>query len=214
MPAVSLPDFQQQIAAREHELQTLRQELESRQAHLTELTRRKEELQRQLQQIEEEITALAAATPTKTERPRTVAPTTPPTPDRAASVRGQPRLGELILTMLGEADGPMTARQLSEEARRRGFQSAARDPVKAVEARLQVLKNKGVVRRASGQPDYLRTPTAHHASKDKSKAGQTAHTNTPKAVNKPAKAVPVVLTVAQKGQGADRKSRPAPTSVW
>jgi len=158
MPAVCLTDLQQQIAAREHELQTLRQELESRQAHLTELTRRKEELQRQLQQIEEEITALAAATPTKTERPRTVAPTTPPTPDRAASVRGQPRLGELIPTMRREADGRMTARQLSEEARRRGFQSAARDPVKAVEARLQDLKNQGVVRRASGQPGYLRTP--------------------------------------------------------
>ena len=63
MPAVSLTDLQQQIAERERELQVLRQELESRQGHLIELTRRKEDLQRQLQQVEEEITTLATAEP-------------------------------------------------------------------------------------------------------------------------------------------------------
>jgi chromosome segregation ATPase len=136
MPAVSLTDLQQQIAQRERELQALRQELESRQSHLTELTRRKEELQRQLQQVEEEITALATATPTEKEQSKAAAPA------RAASLGGPPRLGELIVTLLREAAKPMTARQLCEEAQRRGYQPSSQNPIKSVEARLQDLKHQ------------------------------------------------------------------------
>ena len=162
MPAVTLPDLQQQIAARERELQALRQELESRQSHLSQLTRRKEELQRQLQQVEEEINALATAKPTQREQPDAASPAP------AASRGGQPRLGELIVTLLRESSGPMTARQLSEEAQRRGYPMTSQNPIKSVEARLQDLKSQGIVRRASGQPGYLLTPDAHRANKDKS----------------------------------------------
>src|SRR6185437_9083129 len=104
MPTLSVTDLQRQIDQRERELQALREELEVRRGHLTELTRRKEELQRQLQQIEEEITSLAA---------------TPPIPEPAATVKDQPRLDELVVAMLRESSEPRTARQLCEEAQRR-----------------------------------------------------------------------------------------------
>jgi hypothetical protein len=181
MPAVILPDLQHQIAARERELQTLRQELESGQSHLSELTRRKEERQRQLQKVEEENNALATATSSKREQPEAAAPAP------AASRGGQPRLGELIVTLLRQSSGPRTARQLSEEAQRRGHPLTSQNPIKSVEARLHDLKSQGVVRRASGQPGYLLTPEAHRANKDKSKARPSAQTKTPKAANKPVK---------------------------
>jgi chromosome segregation ATPase len=171
MPAVSLPDLQQQIAARERELQVLRQELASRQDHLTELTRHKEELQRQLQQVEEEITALAAASPTVRAQPEAVAPAAPAS---VASRAGLPRLGELIVSLLREAAGARTARQLCEEAQRRGYQPRGKKPIKSVESRLQDLKSQGVVRRASGQPGYILTPAAHRASQDNGKPSHRA----------------------------------------
>jgi len=211
MPVVSLTDLQQRIAARERELQALRQELESRQGHLTELTRRKEELHRQLQKVEEEITALAAATPTKKGRPRTVAPTTPPTPEPAASIKGQPRLGELILTMLRETNGPRTARQLSEEARQRGYQSQSRAPVNSVEKRLQYLKSQGIVRRASGQRGYVLVSSAGSAGQGKSNKRQSAQTNTRKEAMKPAKTASVPKDRGGEGSsssGATRTAKP------
>jgi hypothetical protein len=199
MSAVSLTDLQQQIAARERELKALRQELESRQGHLTELTRRKEELQRQLQQVEKEITALAATTPSEKERPQTAAPSTPPPPKPAASVKEQPRLGELILTMLRETKEPMTARQLSEEARRRGFQPIGRDPVKSVEARLQDLKNKGSVRRAANRPGYILAPVGNGTSKPSSKPTLPAQASTAKTSAKPVKKEPAAKKPSAKG---------------
>ena len=196
MPVVSLTDLQQQIAQRERELQALRQQLESRQSHLRELTRRKEELQRQLQQIEEEITALATATPTEREQPEAAVPAP------AASLGGQPRLGELIVSLLREAGGPRTARQLCEEAQRRGHPLTSQKPIKSVESRLQDLKSQGVVRRASGQPGYLLTPAANGARKDKGKPGQTAQTNTPKAANTRVKPGPATTKRSGKGSAS------------
>jgi hypothetical protein len=190
MPPFSLTDLQQRIAQHERELQALRQELESRQGLLTELTQRKEELQNQLRQVEEEIAALVPAAPATAERPEPAAPTAPLKPSSAGSSAGQPRLGELILTILRESARPMTARQLSEEARRRGFHSASRNPVQSVEARLQELKNQGIVQRASGQPGYLLALSANGVRKVKGKPSQAAKANMPKAAAKPAKSGP------------------------
>jgi hypothetical protein len=185
MPDVSLTDLQQQIAQREHELKALRQQLESRQSHLTELMRRKEELHRQLQHVEEEIAALAASA-TATQRPAPAAPAAAPSPVPAAPRGGQPLLGELIVTFLREASGAMTARQLSEEVQRRGLQPRSSNPLKAVEARLQDLKNKGLVRRASGQPGYVLAPSANGASKKKDQTRPPGQTGAAKASAEPA----------------------------
>ena len=212
MPAVSLSDLQQQIAARERELQALRRELESRQGHLTELTRRKEELQRQLQQVEQEITALSADTPTANARPKPASPAAA-APARAASRRGQPRLRELIVALLREGGGPRTARQLCEEARRRGYQPSSQNPVKSVKARLQDLKSQGIVRRASGQPGYILTPATDGASKDKSKTSQPAPASTKKVPPKPTKPEPAARKSSSKGSslaGAARRVQSEP----
>jgi hypothetical protein len=198
MPAVSLEDLQQQITQREQELQALREQLQARQNHLAELTRRKAELQSELRQIEEEIATLAAAAAVPTERPTPAAPPAPP----AASAGSQPRLGELIVTMLREADRPLTGRQLLEEAQRRGYQSSSRDPLKAVENRLQDLKNQGIVRRASGQYGFLLASVANGAQKPKSKPGRSAQPRALKAPSRPAKPEPAA-------KKSNRKSAPA-----
>jgi hypothetical protein len=206
MPAVSLEDLQRQIAQREGELQALLRELESRQSQYTELTRRKAALPRQLRQVEEEIAALAAPPLATTEQPETIAP---PVSSAAARAAGQPLLGELIVTMLNESGEPMTARQLCEVARRRGFQPVGCDPIKSVEARLQELKHKGVVQLASGQPGYILAPSANSASKKKNKPGQPAQTRTQKASSKPAK----LETAATKSSGKGSSSVRAATMV-
>ena len=186
MPAVSLTDLQQQIVQRERELQALRQELESRQSHLSELTRRKEDLQSQLRQVEEEIAALAAAA-TLTEQPAPTAPAVPLAPPSAARAEGQPRLGEWIVILLRESAKPMTARQLIEEAQRRGYQSTSQHPVKAAENRLQDLKSQGVVRRAPGRPGFILASSTNDAKMKKSKASQPTQASAAKTPSKPAK---------------------------
>lgn len=179
MPAISLTELQEQIAQREQELQALREELQNRQSHLAELTRRKEDLQSQLRQIDEEIAALAATA--AREAPAPAGPTVPPT----ATSASQPRLGDLIEIMLREAAKPMTASQLSAEAQRRGFQPRGKNLVKSIEARLQDLKNKGIVRRASGQPGYVLTASTNGAKKQSSKTRQPSPTSIPKTSAKP-----------------------------
>jgi hypothetical protein len=203
MPAVSLEDLQQQITQREQELQALREELQARQSHLSELTRRKEELQRQLQQVEQDIAALAAAAAKPTEQPAPAARAVP----QASSAESQPRLGELIVTLLREAAEPMTGRQLIEEAQRRGYQPKSRDPLKAMENRLQELKNKGIVRRASGQYGFILASSANGASKQKSKPSQPAPTSTPKKPSRPTKAEPAAKKSSVKAPPAAKPGR-------
>jgi hypothetical protein len=211
MPAVSLEDLQRQISERERELQALREELESRQSQFSELTRRKQELLNQLQQVEEEIAALAAATPATTEQPESAAPLAPPDDAAIAHAAGQPRLRDLIVTLLRESRVPMTARQLCQEGQRRGYEPTGRDPVKTIKARLQDLKSQGVVRRASGQPGYILAPSAHGAKKQKSEPRQPAQAGTPKAPKKPAKSESAATKRSVKGSsssGAARKAKP------
>jgi hypothetical protein len=209
MPAVSLTDLQQQIAQRERELQTLRAELQSRQSRFSELTRRKEELQSELEQVEEEIAALAAAAAaTPTEVPASTAAIAPPSP-----ARSQPRLGELIVTILREAAKPMTARQLNEEAQQRGYQPASRSPVKAIEKRLQDLKGQDVVQRATGQPGFILASSANRAEQPKSKPRQPAPMSTPKLPAKPAKSEPAAKKTSGKTAplpAAAKTVKPAP----
>jgi hypothetical protein len=204
MPAISLTDLQQHIAQRERELQALREELQTRQSHFSELTRRKEELQRQLQQVEQDIAALESATASATER------STPATP--TAPSGSQPRLGELIETLLREAAEPMTARLLLEEAKRRGHQPTSQDPIKAVGNRLQFLKSQGIVQRASGQPGFILVSSMSGAKK-KSKASQPAQTSTQKVPAKPAKSEPTAKTAKPGRRGGQTPLRVVLTNI-
>jgi hypothetical protein len=153
MPNLSLEDLQQRIHRRDAELQTLRQQLQNRQNQLTSLTSRQQELRAQLQRVEAEIAALTSGS-------KTVAPTIagpgPATKKRTRTGRGsQPPLRDLLVTILRETGRPLTARELAEEAKRRGFKSNSADFVRLVETRTFELKKKGILRRAEGQPGFL-----------------------------------------------------------
>ena len=208
MPAVSLTDLQQQIAQREQELQALREQLQTRQSHLRKLERRKKQLQKQLRQVEKEITALAKTATTPSE-PTT---STPPTIPSAASGGSQPRLGELIVTLLREGKRPMTARQLNDAARRRGYQSSSRDPLKAMEKRLQDLKNQGLVRRAKGQNGFLLASSAKGAKKHKSTTSPSTPTSTQKTRSQPIKSEPTAKKIGGNGASPARAAKTAKDS--
>jgi hypothetical protein len=111
-------------------------------------------------------------------------------------------LGELIVTLLREAVKPMTARQLCEEAQRRGYQPNSQKPLKSVEARLQDLKHQGVVQRASGQPGFILASSANGAQPEKSKPSPASQTRTPKTPSKPARSVPAAQKSSGKGTPA------------
>src|SRR5579875_3304932 len=185
MNTLSLEELNRQIAQREQELEALRQELESRRNQFTTLTRRKEELLEQLRQVESEIAALAATAPTPV----------PGTPS-------QERLSmpKMILAILQEVSRPMTARQLTEELRRRGFPLKGHNPAKSVETRLRELKQKGFVRRADGQPGYVLIPT-HGAKAAKPRADASLPKKT-KTTAKPGEPAPAARSTqpGPKGQ--------------
>jgi DNA repair exonuclease SbcCD ATPase subunit len=190
MPAISLTELQEQIAQREQELQALREQLQARQSHLTELTQRKEQLQSELRQVEEEIAALATTKASAPGQAAPAAPTVPSSPAPAARAEDQPQLGELIVTLLRESTDPLTGRQLLEEAQRRGYQFKSQDPLKAMANRLQVLKSKGVIRRAAGQYGFLLASARNGAKKKKSTTSQPAPANSQKTPAKHAKPEP------------------------
>jgi hypothetical protein len=207
MAAVAFVDLQKQITHREQELRALRLELESRQSELTALTKRQKELQSQLQQVEEEIASFAttASAPKKQRTPPV--PTALPALSPTATVAGQPRLADLVVAVLREAGKPMTAQQVSEAARRRGYQPTGSNPAKSIETRLYELKSRGVVQRASDQPGYILVPSANGARKEKSKASHLAPASATKASIKPAKTAPAAKKSSVKGTPSSATAR-------
>ena len=161
MPAASLTKLQQQIAQREQELQTLREQLQTQQSQFAELTRRKEELLSDLRQVEDEIAALASLETKPTEQAASAAPAAPPSPARHPRGEDQPRLADLIVTILRESTSPMTGRQLLEE--RSGVATGRRvmNHSRRWSYHLQVLKGKGVIHapRASMASSWPLPPT-------------------------------------------------------
>jgi hypothetical protein len=199
MPATTLETLQQQIRQREQELEALRQQLQSRQTQLATLTRRKEKLQNQLQEVDAEIAALTTAPgPKKPARP--TPSTASPTPAPAASAASQPKLRDLMLAALRQADKPLTARQLLEEAQKRGYQPSGRDPIKSIDARIAELKSKGLIQRAIDQPGYI-LASSTNAARKKSKTSRPTPKHARRAATKTLKSVPTT-----------KNSAPAPSS--
>jgi hypothetical protein len=153
MPNLSLEDLQQRIQRRDAELQTLRQQLQNRQNRLTSLTSRQQELRAQLQRVEAEIATLTSGSKTAAETIVGSAPAAKKGPPAGQS--SQPPLPLLLLTILREAGRPLTARELAEEAKGRGFKSGSGNFVRLVETRTAELKRKGILRRAVGQPGFV-----------------------------------------------------------
>jgi len=140
-----LDDLTQQIAQRESELQRLRQQHEARQARLAELARHREELQAQLRQVEDDIQAVTGG--------QGLAAAAPPASSPEPTIR--PTLSDALVEVLREVNRPLTARELGEELTRRKFPTTSGNITNLVQNRLSDLVNRGVLRRAEGQPGVL-----------------------------------------------------------
>jgi hypothetical protein len=207
MPTLSLDAIQQRIAERDSELQALHRELGSRRSRLQALTQRKEALQAKLQHVEAEMAAVAAGV----KRPQTVSPKSAPKKQSPksppAGKPSPPSLPALLVAAIRAAGGPLTAKQLVSEVKRRGFKSSSAHFTKMVEARLWDLKKQGVVQRAPDQPGYTLalsskgpTPTAGAAKSAGSKAS-------PRGQAKPAPSKASAARTAQPASGGRAANR-------
>lgn len=210
MPAMPLEELNRQIAQRERELKALRQELESRRDHYSALTRRKEQLLSQLRQVESEIAALGESMTEPTKQNKAASPKSAP---QGPQSKDRPRLSDLILTALRESGKAMTARQLSEEVRRHGFPLSGQHPVKSVESRLQEMKQKHLVQRATGQPGYILASSTSNAKAEKPKTSAPAPKSDHKAAMKPAKPTSPTKTTPSGQQDKPLSLRQALTNV-
>jgi uncharacterized coiled-coil protein SlyX len=167
MSSATPSGLEQHIAQLEAQLAQLKKD----KALLQNLAARKEELQKELQRINGQISRLtskvappppsnaapgpkppAAAKPTPTPPKPVPTPAKPAAPTAAAG----PRLADLIVACLKEAKGkPLTVRQLTDQALKRGFTTSSSSPYKMVESRVQDLREKGVVARAKDQPGWV-----------------------------------------------------------
>ena len=176
MATALLDDLAQRINKQESELQKLRQDLETRREQLAELTERRQELLGQLRKIDDEMTELAggkmqsvaepasakvaipSTTPTKVKPIPVVIPAkTPRKKAGKARLNGKLPLPQLLLTILGETQRPMRARELADEAKSRGFKTKSKDFPKNVESRLYDLQKRKKVRHPVGQPGFILT---------------------------------------------------------
>ena len=184
MPDTTIPlnDLGQQIAQRQSELERLRQEYEARQARLAELARQREALQVQLRQVEADIQAVKRG-----QAPAAAAKAAPATSAKPAA-RGT--LTDVLIEVVRDASGPLTARQLAQELARRNFPTKSTNVTNVVQNRLSGLVKRGVFRRAKGRPGVL---MGEHAD------GTAA----------PAKKAPAAKAAARKTAPAKAPSRPS-----
>jgi hypothetical protein len=103
----------------------------------------------------------------------------------------------------------MTARQLSDAAQRRGYQSSSRDPLKAMERRLQDLKHQGSVRRAKGQNGFLLTSSVNGVKKHKSKTSPSTPTSDQKTASKSTKSEPAAKKRGGNGSSPAKAAKTA-----
>jgi hypothetical protein len=102
-----------------------------------------------------------------------VAPITSPGPGPKAAKAPPPaapalRHSELIMACLKEAKGkPVTVRQVTEDALRRGFVTSGNSAYRAVESGVQELRKKGVVGRAKDGSGWILVPAGKATAEPK-----------------------------------------------
>src|ERR1022692_1655253 len=127
--AIPFQDLAKRIQQQEAELVKLRQELESRQTHLTGLTRRKEELQAEIEKIDQEIEAVgqrgipakASATPGTPSKSTTSATKSPATSKASGKRTEGISLPKYLVNLVKQAKGPITTKELTDEVVRNKF---------------------------------------------------------------------------------------------
>jgi hypothetical protein len=155
---ISLESLAQSIARQQGELDDLCVELEARQSHLADLKSQREQLEGQLRQMDAEIQvvsqgkvpALAAAKAAPAKAAAAPSPTPPPKkmPPERANAKPPKKMADLIVDVMSETKGPVTAKPLADELQRRGFFRSSPKLFRIVQARINDLKHQGILRRA------------------------------------------------------------------
>jgi hypothetical protein len=178
MATALLEDLARRISQHESELQALRRELETQRQQFTNLTERREDLLSQLREVDQEIAVLAKGGKPRQQparqHPATSKANAPKVPPRQVVISGKvsPKVGKpqpkpkqslssLLLAILGEAQGPMTVRELAAEAKRRGYRTKSKDFIRNVESRAYDLQKRGLLRHPTDQPGFILSQPAH-----------------------------------------------------
>ncbi len=156
--AIPLQDLAKRITKQEAELDKLRQEYQTRQAHLTDLARRKDDLLAQLRQVEAEIHSL--------DKGITVVGKTAANPKKTP--QGNVSLSQFLLQVVLAAGRPVTTEELAAEVVRSKFPTTGSNIAGLVGTQIYQMVKKGVLRRTkdqsgvvSAQPQPIRAvPTA------------------------------------------------------
>jgi hypothetical protein len=189
--AVPLENLVQSIARQQFELDALRKELEARQAHLADLKSQKGELEGQLRQLDAVIqavsqgeTALPAAAKA-VPAALTSKSSTPPRPKKMAPTpaKAKPpkKMVDLIVDIVGESKGPITARPLAAELQKRGFFMASPNLLRIVQVRVNDLMREGILRRAGDQPGVVLGKAKSELKASGTKVGGAKQAVAPKA---------------------------------
>jgi len=150
MSTVSVPlqDLAERIQQQEAELAILRQELESRRRHLSELTRRKEELQAELAKVEKDIEAVAQAGVSEPKVPAVRTPVITGSSKANAKPVGEVSLPTYLVQLVRQANAPITVKALADEVVRNKYPTTSKNVANMVQTRVGDLVKKGVLRRA------------------------------------------------------------------
>ena len=140
-------DLAARIQQHEAELAKLRQELESRQTHLSELTQKKEELQAELQKIDQQIEAVSHnGIPAKTSSSSNTSLKSTTIKVSEEKTKGV-SLAKYLVGLVQQAKGPITAKELAEEAVRNKFPTTSKNLEGMIKTRVYDLVKSRVLRR-------------------------------------------------------------------
>jgi hypothetical protein len=174
-------DLAARIQQQEAELAKLRQELESRQAHLLDLARRKEELTAELQKIDQEIEAIGQnGMPAKTSSTSNGAQKSVP----AKTSKGI-SLAKYLVGLVQQAKGPITAKELTEQAVRNKFPTTSNNLEGIIKSRLYDLVKNGALRRV-GDSGFVAAKAIAKPVEAKASVGAATNGKKPSAPTAPA----------------------------
>ena len=152
---LSFQDLADRIQQQEAQLANLRQELESRQTHLSILTRRQGELQAELQQVEQEI--LAIAPPGTADSVPSAKVKSAKLASSNASVKPEQGLSlpKYLVELVRQAKRPITAKELGEQVAANKFPTTSNKIKDIVQTRVYDLLRKGVLHRVDGSSGVI-----------------------------------------------------------
>jgi hypothetical protein len=184
-----LQDLAVRIQQQEAELAKLRQELETRQAHLLDLARRKAELQAELQKIDQEIEAVGQnGMPTKTPSTSNIARKPVPAKTLGETTKGI-SMPKYLVGLVQQANGPITAKELTEQAVRNKFPTTSNNLEGIIKSRLYDLVKNGALRRV-GDSGFVAAKAAAKPVEAKASVGAATNgkkTSAPAAPAQPTK---------------------------